>query len=312
MPATDRPTPRQLTRDSPEYPQLLAETVGAPKTLYVIGDANALCLPQLAVVGSRQATPGGCETAFNLARYLAGSGFCITSGLALGIDAAAHRGALAGGGRTVAVLAGGLDRIYPRRHTGLAREISARGALVSECEIGTAPTRARFPQRNRIISGLSVGTLVVEAGRRSGALITARCAAEQGREVFAVPGSIHNPTARGCHRLIRAGATLIESASDIVEQVTGLLSGIAASVEQNIDSSPAQSRLRNDPAYASLLTVMGWDPVSVDTIVARSGLTPDEVSSMLLILELEGCVETLTGGQYQQREEGRPDERNRA
>jgi DNA processing protein len=296
----------ELNRNSPDYPDLLRQTADAPETLFVDGDVGALSLPQLAIVGSRQATPGGCETAFQFARYLAGCGFCITSGLALGIDAAAHRGALAAKGLTIAVLAGGLDQIYPARHAQLAAQISANGALVSEWGPGVPPTRERFPQRNRIISGLSVGTLVVEAGQRSGALITARYAGEQGREVFAIPGSIHNPTARGCHRLIRSGATLVESAGDIVEQLSGILSGIAQSVEQNTTKDNETAALREDPEYASLLTVMGWDPVHIDTIVSRSGLTAEEVSSMLLILELDGCVEPLTGGKYQQREEGRP------
>ena len=299
------PAPIVVMKGDAAYPPLLKETAGAPSRLNVMGEPTALCLPQLAIVGSRQATPGGCETAFRFARHLAAAGFCITSGLALGIDAAAHRGALAANGQTIAVLACGLDRIYPARHSELAAQIARSGALVSEFDAGTPPTRERFPQRNRIISGLSIGTVVVEAGRRSGALITARYAGEQGREVFAVPGSIHNPTARGCHRLIRAGATLVESATDIVEQLPGLLAGLAESVEQNMAGREGAMTKRNKPAFADLLTVMGWDPVSVDTIVARSGLTPEEVSSMLLILELEGCVEPLTGGKYQQREEGR-------
>jgi len=305
MSADELPAPIELTKGDDDYPRLLKETLGAPRRLHVMGDANVLSLPQLAIVGSRQATPGGCETAFRFARHLAAAGFCITSGLALGIDAAAHRGALAANGATIAVLACGLDRIYPARHRGLALQIARGGAVVSEFDAGTPPTRERFPQRNRIISGLSIGTVVVEAGQRSGALITARCAGEQGREVFAVPGSIHNPTARGCHRLIRAGATLVESAGDIVEQLPSLLSGLAESVEQNMVPRAGVVTKRNKLADADLLTVMGWDPVSVDTIVARSGLTPEEVSSMLLILELEGCVEPLTGGKYQQREEGR-------
>ena len=305
MTTDDLPAPRVLAKEDDAYPALLKETIGAPGSLNVMGDANALSLPQLAIVGSRQATPGGCETAFRFARHLAAAGFCITSGLALGIDAAAHRGALAANGQTIAVLACGLDRIYPARHCSLAADIARSGALVSEFKAGTPPTRERFPQRNRIISGLSIGTVVVEAGQRSGALITARYAGEQGREVFAVPGSIHNPTARGCHRLIRAGATLVESAGDIVEQLSGLLAGLAESVEQNMAARDGVMAKRNNPAFSHLLTVMGWDPVSVDTVVARSGLTPEEVSSMLLILELEGRVEPLTGGKYQQREEGR-------
>jgi len=282
------------------YPPLLKEISRPPPVLFVQGSVQALALPQLAVVGSRNATPGGCETAASFARHLAGAGFCITSGLARGIDAAAHQGALAANGRTVAVCGAGPDRVYPHYHRDLAAFICESGALVSEFPPGTPPRRANFPQRNRIISGLSVGTLVVEAGLRSGALITARNAAEQGREVFAVPGSIHNPLSKGCHRLIRQGAKLAESARDITEELSGLLGGLQQYAEPAPSPPVQESSL--DPEYQALLETMGWDPVSIDLLVERTGLTADQVSSMLLILELDGRIQLLSSGRYQQRE----------
>lgn len=289
----------------PRYPALLREIPAAPALLFVRGDIDALSLPQLAIVGSRNATPGGLDTATRFAAHLAGAGFGITSGMALGIDAAAHRAALGAGGKTVAVFGAGPDILYPREHAGLADEIAAAGALVSEFPPGTAPRREHFPQRNRIISGLAVGTLVVEAGLRSGALVTARNAAEQGREVFAIPGSIHNPVARGCHRLIRHGAKLVETADDIVEELGGIIASLAATIEQNPDRPTEQPAPTLDSDYRRLLEMMGWDPVDIDTLMKRTGLTTDELSSMLLILELEERVEPLTGGRYVQREEGR-------
>ena len=208
-----------VTWGSPGYPALLASIEDAPLTLFVEGDAGALALPQLAIVGSRNPTQIGRDTASQFAKHLAASGLAITSGLALGIDAAAHRGALLGPGRTIAVLGCGLDRIYPRENTELARQIVASGALVSDLPTGVPPLKQHFPRRNRIISGLSVGTLVVEAALQSGSLITARLAGEQGREVFAIPGSIHSPLSRGCHRLIRQGAKLVESVDDIFPEL---------------------------------------------------------------------------------------------
>ncbi|MBT8441904.1 MAG: DNA-processing protein DprA [Gammaproteobacteria bacterium] len=294
-----------VTRDAAAYPALLNDIYAAPTALFVRGQTDALTLPTLAIVGSRNATPGGADTAHRFAAHLGGGGFCIASGLALGIDAAAHAGALQGGGRTVAVCATGPDIVYPARHERLADEIAANGAVVTEFPPGTGVRREQFPQRNRLISGMSVGTLVIEAGLRSGALITARYASEQGREVFAVPGSIHNPTARGCHRLIRNGAKLVESSDDIIEELPGMLAAIGESVEQNDDRQAKNATTQRDPEYQRLLEFMGWDPVTVDVLVNRSGLTADEVSSMLLILELEGGVQPLFGGCYIQREEGR-------
>ncbi|HJP38134.1 MAG TPA: DNA-processing protein DprA [Gammaproteobacteria bacterium] len=287
------------------YPPLLREIPSAPPLLFVRGDANILSLPQLSIVGSRSATPGGEATARRFAGHLAQSGFCITSGLALGIDAAAHRATLLAGGQTIAVLGSGPDIIYPRDHLRLADDIAANGALISEFAPGCTPRRSQFPRRNRIISGLALGTLVVEAGKHSGALITARNAAEQGREVFAIPGSIHNPVARGCHQLIRTGAKLVETAEDISEELGGIIAGFAATIEQNVAAHRLSPERVEDTDYQRLRSLMGWDPVTVNTLITRSGLTAEEVSSMLLILELEGYVEPLTGGLYVQREEGR-------
>jgi len=287
------------------YPVLLRELSDAPPLLFVRGNIDALSLPQFAIVGSRNCTAGGRDTARRFASHLSRSGFCITSGLALGIDAAAHQGALDTGQHTVAVLGTGPDQVYPQRHDAMANEITVNGALVSEFPPGSPPRREQFPQRNRLISGLAVGTLVVEASLRSGALITAGFAAEQGREVFAIPGSIHNPTARGCHRLIRLGAKLVESADDIIEELPGILAGLTMADEQSqgIIEKPVSPGF--DADYQHLLEFMGWDPVTVDTLVSRSGLTAEEVSSMLLILELDGHIEPLAGGRYLQREEGR-------
>ncbi len=297
------PDAHLLTPADAAYPALLREIATPPPQLFVRGHVAALSLPQLAIVGSRNATPVGAETAHNFASHLAARGFCITSGLAEGIDAAAHRGALAVGGRTVAVCGTGPDIVYPRHHEGLAAEIIAGGgAVVSEFAPGTAVYRGNFPRRNRLISGLSVGTLVVEAGVRSGALITARHALEQGRDVFAIPGSIHNPVARGCHRLIRNGAKLVETAADIVEELTSLLASLGLEDQPGHEGSSAEApdgAAETDAEYAQLLAVMAWDPVDADTLVARSGLTIGEVSSMLLMLEMQGSVRALSGGRYQ-------------
>ena len=293
---------RVLSRGDALYPPLLLQIPDPPETLFVRGDPAALSLPQLAIVGSRHASAGGVETARAFAAHLAGCGLAITSGLALGIDAAAHAGALAGGGRTVAVMGTGPDRIYPQRHAALADQIAAGGALCTEFPPGTPPLRENFPRRNRIISGLAVGTLVVEARAHSGALITAHRAIEQGREVFAIPGSIHNPLAKGCHLLIREGAKLVDSVEHILEELAELL-GVEPAVarpDKPFAAGPAADRDR-DPEYRRLLDALGWDTVDVDTLVLRSGLTTAEVSSMLLLLELEGSVQPLAGGRYQRQ-----------
>jgi DNA processing protein len=281
--------------DSPDYPGLLRDIPDPPLALFVHGDPQVLSLPQLAVVGSRNPSSGGQQTARDFARYLASAGLAITSGLAVGIDAAAHQGALDAGGATVAVTGTGLDRVYPARHRDLAHRIADQGALVSEFAPGTPPLPGNFPRRNRIISGLAVGTLVVEAALRSGSLITARLAAEQGREVFAIPGSIHNPLARGCHALIRQGAKLVETADDIAEELSALLGGLIAEGPLQRDQAGACEALQ-DPEYRQLLEAMGHDPVTVDGLVARTGFSAEAVSSMLLLLELEGHVSSSPGG----------------
>ncbi len=294
------PDAHRLTPGDAAWPPLLRELPDPPVELFVRGDPAALVLPQLAIVGSRHATPAGAETAHGFAAHLAARGFCITSGLAEGIDAAAHRGALAAGGRTIAVCGTGPDIVYPRHHAALADEIVARGgAIVAEFAPGTPVYRSNFPRRNRLISGLAVGTLVVEASLKSGALITARHAMEQGREVFAIPGSIHNPVARGCHRLIRNGAKLVETAADIVDELGGLLGALRGDEAPESGGWPVAGAPALDAEYARLLACLGWDPVDVNTVVARAGLTAGEVSSMLLLLEMQGLVRSLSGGRYQ-------------
>lgn len=296
------PDHRLLRIDDPVYPALLREIPRPPPVLYVCGNPDVLALPQLAMVGSRNATAEGTDTARSFAAHLAATGFCITSGLAEGIDAAAHLGALsAPGGRTIAVCGTGPDSVYPRRHAALADQIIAGGgALVSEFAPGTPVYRSNFPRRNRIISGLCVGVLVVEASVRSGALITARHAMEQGREVFAIPGSIHNPVARGCHQLIREGARLVETAADIVDELGGLLAGLrSGDTPQQPSGTPAAPAVDANAEHAELLAAMGCDPVAAEVLAARRGLTIGELSSMLLILELQGLVRSLAGGRYQ-------------
>ena len=282
--------------DSAAMPELLQQISAPPLVLYVNGDPECLHLPALAIVGSRNPTQGGVRNATDFSAHLGAAGFAIVSGLAQGIDTAAHRGALSAKASTVAVLGHGIDRVYPAANRDLAYEIAASGALVSEYPLGTHPSRHNFPERNRLISGVSLGTLVVEAARRSGSLITARLAAEQGREVFALPGSIHNPLARGCHQLLRDGARLVETASDIVTE----LAPVAGHVVQNtMESTPnAEPAAATDDQYDELRKHLGHDPVTVDTLASQSGLTIDQVSSMLLILELHGEVESLSGGRY--------------
>jgi len=292
--------------DDPRYPARLTDIADPPPVLYVHGDPETLGWPALAVVGTRHPTPAGAETARDFARHLAGAGLIIGSGLALGIDAAAHEGALAANGLTVAVAGTGLDRVYPARHAELARRIAEHGALVSELPVGTRPSREAFPRRNRILSGLSVGTLVVEAAVRSGSLITARLALEQGREVFAIPGSIHNPVARGCHRLIRQGAKLVETGDDVLEELAPLLGPALRSLnfpEERVPEVPALDGddTPRDPAYAQLLAHLDWEPRGVDDLATRSGLDAGSVASMLLRLELEGRIRAVSGGLYQRR-----------
>lgn len=279
-----------------DFPELLGQIPRAPARLYVKGNLECLHMPALAIVGSRNPTEAGRRNAFEFARHLGGAGFCIVSGLAEGIDTAAHRGALDAGAATIAFLGHGIDRVYPAANRDLAHEIAAHGALVSEFPLGTHPDRTLFPQRNRLISGLSLGTLVVEAARRSGSLITARLAGEQGREVFAIPGSIHNPLSRGCHKLIRQGAKLVETAEDIVAELAPLSSHLLQSSLESSAKPPTPEH--DDGDYEHLRKFIGFDPISADELALNSGLTIDQVSSMLLILELEGEVESLSGGRY--------------
>ena len=294
---------RLVLYNSPHYPPLLTQIDTPPVALFVQGDVGVLLRAQLAVVGSRSPTHEGVRTAREFAQFLARSGLAITSGLAIGIDAAAHQGALAGGGRTIAVLGSGLDVLYPPENAALAQQIIAQGngqggALVSEFPLGTAPIRMNFPRRDRLISGLSLGTLVVEAARHSGSLITARLAAVQGREVFAIPGSIHSPLSRGCHELIRQGAKLVENATDILSELN------IPYVKQDVTESaaPAEPPLRRvlglDKDYEILLDALGFEPQSIDALVDRTGLPSPHLASMLLILELEGRVGVHAGGRY--------------
>lgn len=291
-----QPGNQLLTWQHPHYPVLLAQLPDPPLLLYVHGDVTLLGEPQLAMVGSRNPTASGQATATDFARHLAAAGLVITSGLALGIDTASHGGALDARAPTIAVTGTGLDRVYPASNRELARRIAEHGALVSELPVGTPPLAENFPRRNRIISGLSLGTLVVEAALRSGSLITARLAAEQGREVFAIPGSIHSPLARGCHHLIRQGAKLVETAQDIIMELGPLAGSCQQAVTSSIPSTDEPAQLGEE--YAQLLEIMGFDPIPIDRLVVRSGLTAAEVSSMLLQLELGGRVASNPGGIY--------------
>lgn len=290
-----------LTIDDAEYPELLRDTPDPPLALFVKGNASVLSLPALAVVGSRNPTDGGVRNAARFAAYLGQSGFVIVSGLAEGIDRAAHEGSLGAGAPTIAVMGTGIDRVYPARHHELAHQIAESGALVSEYPLDTPPRRRHFPDRNRIITGLCLGTLVVEAARKSGSLISARLAAEQGREVFAIPGSIHNPLARGCHQLIRQGAKLVETADDILSELGPLVAHLQS---PRTAANDRAGLFRHAPPEEPsgereiLLKSIGFDPVSVDELLDQSGLTIAELSSMLLILELEGRIEKLNGDRY--------------
>lgn len=286
-----------LTLGDPHYPAELLQMADPPVMLYVLGDISTLQHPRrLAIVGSRNPTPQGETNARQFAQALGEAGVCVVSGLALGVDGAAHDGALLGGSSTIAVVGTGLDRVYPKRHLALAHRIAAQGAIVSEYPLGTPPLRENFPQRNRLIAGLSQGTLVVEAAVQSGSLITARLAAEQGREVFAIPGSIHAPQARGCHALIRQGAKLVESAQDILEDLRFIPT---ASIEPAPSADGAHLATEDD-----LLQAMGHDPVSLDALQARTGLTTAHLQARLLELELSGEVARLPGGLLQRQAQG--------
>lgn len=299
------------------YPRVLLEMSDPPLLLYLQGRTDLLAHPQcLAVVGSRNPTPQGELTAHDMSRALAAAGVCIVSGMALGVDGAAHSGALDAAGATIAVVGTGLDRVYPRRHLALAHRIAQTGLLVSEFALGSSPAPANFPKRNRIIAGLSQGTLVVEAALASGSLITARLAAEMGREVFAIPGSIHAPQAKGCHALIRQGAKLVETAQDVLEDMRMLASAAPVQSRQAVPAEPpalgasdASAPLTDQDGgavhagvcgpQASLLAQMGYHPLSLDALQARTGHAAADLQAWLMELELDGHIARVPGGLFQ-------------
>lgn len=277
-----------VTLADSDYPQQLLQIADPPPLLYCKGQLRWLNVPSIAVVGSRNSSPQGEKNAEDFAQALCQHGLCVVSGMALGIDGAAHRGALKANGTTIAVVGTGLDIVYPARHRDLAHQIAERGLIVSEFPLGTPSRAQNFPRRNRIISGLALGTLVIEANVQSGSLITARLAAEQGREVFAIPGSIHSPLSKGCHQLIKQGAKLVDNIQDIVDELGVFTTN---SVDDKITETPVET--------SPLLDYMGFDPVSMEALIERSGLTSENLSAMLLVLELESKVAPLPGGRYQ-------------
>lgn len=282
-----QPDNHLITLADSHYPQALLQIADPPPLIYAKGQLDILGMPAIAIVGSRNASAQGEKNAEDFAYALSQRGLCVVSGMALGIDGAAHRGALKANGATIAVVGTGLDIVYPARHRELAHQIAERGIMLSEFPLGTPSRAQNFPRRNRLISGLSLGCLVIEANVQSGSLITARLAAEQGREVFAIPGSIHSPLSKGCHQLIKQGAKLVDHIQDIIDEL-GLLTAVAPTT-RNDEAAPVEP----------LLACMGYDPVSMETLVERSGLTSDSLSAMLLMLELENKVASLPGGRYQ-------------
>lgn len=284
-----------VTINDKAYPALLREIADPPVVLFAQGCPEVLKTIQIGIVGSRNPDVAGQKAANVFAGALVAAGVTITSGLALGVDSCGHQGALKASGYTIAVMGNGLDMIYPARHKALAERIIENGVLVSEFSPGTKPIPTNFPRRNRIISGMSTGILVVQAALRSGSLITARYAMEQGREVFAIPGSIHNPLAKGCHALIKQGAKLVESVDDVIEELGSLVAVIA---DENISKANTQCEAGLDEDCKVLLDSMAYDPMSIDSLIELTGLTTDAVSSMLLILELRGLVVSQVGGVY--------------
>ncbi len=291
------PRHQLLTLGDPDYPEALLQTADPPLLLYLSGRRELLNTEGLAIVGSRTPTPQGRDNAASFAREVSRAGFCVVSGLALGIDGAAHEAALSGPGSTLAVLGTGLDQLYPSRHQALGRRIEDQGLLVSEYSLGTPPLSPNFPRRNRIIAGLSRGCLVVEAALRSGSLITARLASEAGREVFAIPGSIHSPLARGCHELIRQGATLVESPAELLEALRPIVGKSKALPPAAEDPEPG-----GEPGL--VLQALGHDPVTLDALIARGGWPAAQLNALLLELELEGLVARLPGQLFQRRQRG--------
>jgi DNA processing protein len=276
--------------DDADYPRALFDIGDAPPALFFVGRRELLNRPALAIVGSRHATPGGTQNARDFARALSDAGLTIVSGLALGIDGAAHEGGLAGASSTVAVCATGLDRVYPARHRALAHDIAARGAMLSEHAPGTPPAKENFPRRNRLISGLARGVLVVEATLSSGSLITARCAGDQGRDVFAIPGSIHSPFSKGCHKLIREGAKLVETAEDVLAEL---------GIEHTVPTAGESRRATLEGDEKTVHGALGHDPCDVDTLVARTTLDARRVVAALVALELAGNAVAIPGGRWQ-------------
>ena len=278
----------------PAYPPALAELPAGPPVLFVLGDPHVLVTPQIAMVGARNATAQGCRTARQFAQSFATAGVTVTSGLAIGIDAHSHMGALSAGGATVAVVATGLDRIYPTQHAALARRIAAQGALVSRFPPGTAPLRGHFPLRNELISGLSRATLVVEAAQRSGSLVTAAHARRQGRIVFALPGPAGVSSSAGCHLLIRAGAVLVEHPAQVLHELK--IPHVKERLAHRSRRSAAPAVM--DKASEMLLDAVGFEPATVDMLAVRTGLTGESIASRLLVLELQGHIASYPGGRY--------------
>lgn len=302
------PNHHLLCWDDGGYPALLRRIDSPPAALFVDGDPGCLWQPQIAVIGSRNPTAGGLDHARDFATTLARQGMTITSGLASGIDSAAHSAALDAGAYTIAVNGTGLDQVYPVSSQNIARRIRSQGAMISELPLGSPPRRQHFPSRNRIISGLSLAVLVIEAGLNSGTLITARKAAEQGREVFALPGSLHNPMAKGCHRLIREGARLVETTADIMQELGPLAAELKMEICQQLDHPEEGGNdrefadkiddLLEDPEYMAVWNVLGYDPKSTDAIIEQTGLRVSAISSMLLMMELRGMVRKHGSGRY--------------
>jgi DNA processing protein len=301
-----QPNRHLICWDNDDYPALLRRINGPPAALFVDGDPGSLWQPQIAIIGSRNPTAGGLDHARDFATALARQGMTITSGLASGIDSAAHSAALDAGAQTIAVNGTGLDIIYPASSRKVAGRIPSQGAMISELPLGSPPKRQHFPARNRIISGLSLAVLVIEAGLNSGTLITARKAGEQGRDVFALPGSLHNPMAKGCHRLIKEGARLVETTNDIMQELGPLAAELQMEIQQRLDQpvnqtdKPVQKKanLLDDPDYRTLWDVLGFDPKPVDSIIVQTGLSAREVSSMLLMMELNGLVKKQDNGRF--------------
>jgi len=286
-----------ITLADEAYPKQLLEIANPPAILYAKGNINLLKQPAIAIVGSRNATPQGEKNAIDFAESLASQGLCIISGMALGIDGAAHQGALKANGATIAVVGTGLDIVYPARHRDLAHQIAANGLILSEFPIGTPSKPQNFPRRNRIITGLSLGCLVVEANIGSGSLISAKLAAEQGREVFAIPGSIHSPVAKGCHALIKQGAKLVESSDDILSEIQ--FERLEISTQNTSPNGSLPKRANPPPEASPVLASMGFDPIDFDQLLGLTDLTSSELSTMLTLLELEGKLAQIQGGKYQ-------------